>query len=55
MYNGNHYACKIIAVRAELPGWEVHSERGFRARVEKEVNLVKQVENHVSFLFSLFS
>lgn len=52
MYNGNHRACKIVAVK-EVPEWRIYSEKDFRARVEMEVNLVKQVEHHVSSLFWL--
>ena len=50
MYNGNHYACKIVAVKEEVPEWRIYSKKDFRARVELEVNLVKQVEHHVSSL-----
>ncbi|KAK3692872.1 kinase-like protein [Podospora appendiculata] len=46
MYTGAYYACKIVAVRAEVPQWRIHSEKEFRARVEAEVNLVKQVDHH---------
>lgn len=52
MYNGNHYACKILAVK-EVPEWGIHSEKDFKARVEMEVNLVKQVQHHVISLFWL--
>lgn len=48
MYNGNHHACKIIAVKA-IPEW-IYSETDFRAKVQMEVNLVKQIEHHVSSL-----
>ncbi|KAF4637559.1 hypothetical protein G7Y89_g541 [Cudoniella acicularis] len=42
----NHHTCKIVAVKAEVPEWRIYSEKDFRARVELEVNLVKQVEHH---------
>jgi serine/threonine protein kinase len=42
MYNGNHHACKIVAVKEEVPEWRIHSEKDFRARVEMEVNLVSK-------------
>jgi len=38
MYNGNHHACKIVAVKAEVPEWRIYSEKDFRARVELEAN-----------------
>jgi hypothetical protein len=47
MYTGAHHACKIIAVKAEVPQWKIYSERGFRERVETEVNLVQNLK-HVS-------
>jgi hypothetical protein len=50
MYDGKHHACKIVAVKAEVPEWRIHSERDFRARVEMEVNLVQELK-HVSSLF----
>ncbi|KAI1178858.1 kinase-like protein [Nemania sp. FL0916] len=46
MYNGNHYACKIIAVKETVSGLNIHSERDFRAKVEAEVNLVKRIHHH---------
>ncbi|CZR52893.1 uncharacterized protein PAC_02770 [Phialocephala subalpina] len=46
MYNGNYHACKIVAVKEEVPEWRIHSKKDFRARVEMEVNLVKQVQHH---------
>ncbi|KAK3333601.1 kinase-like protein [Cercophora scortea] len=46
MYTGAHYACKIVAVRAEVPQWRIHSEKEFRASVETEVDLVKRVDHH---------
>ncbi|KAK3333955.1 kinase-like domain-containing protein [Cercophora scortea] len=45
MYNGNHHACKIIAVKAEVPNLNIYSEEDFRAKVEMEVNLVRQLEH----------
>ncbi|KAK3371644.1 kinase-like protein, partial [Lasiosphaeria ovina] len=44
-YNGNHHACKIIAVKAEVPDLNIYSEKDFRAKVEMEVNLVRQLEH----------
>ncbi|KAI1300448.1 kinase-like protein [Xylaria venustula] len=41
MYTGAHHACKIVAVKAEVPQWKIYSERDFRKRVEMEVNLVQ--------------
>jgi serine/threonine protein kinase len=52
MYNSNYHACKIVAVKA-VPEWRIYSEKDFRARVELEVNLVKQVQHHMSSLFWL--
>ena len=51
---GNHHICKIIAVKVEILEYGIHSERAFRARVEMEVNLVKQAQPHVSSLFLQF-
>ena len=48
-YSGNYHACKIVAVKSEIPEWNIYSEREFRVRVEMEVNLV-QALRHVSFL-----
>ncbi|KAH8746080.1 kinase-like protein [Diaporthe sp. PMI_573] len=45
MYNGNHHACKIVAVKAEVPDLNIYSEKDFRAKVEMEVNLVRQLEH----------
>lgn len=55
MYNGNHHACKIVAVKAEVPGLKIYSEKAFKARVEREINLVRQLK-HVrsSFRSSAF-
>jgi len=50
VYTGNHYACKIVAVKKEVPEWRIYSEEDFRARFEMEVNLVKHIEHHVSSL-----
>ena len=47
---------KIVAVKAEMPDLKIYSEKDLKARVELEVNLVKQVENHVSTpLFLLYT
>jgi hypothetical protein len=54
MYNGNHHACKIIAVKAEVPDLNIYSEKDFRAKVEMEVNLVRQLEHVSSFCLSAF-
>ena len=54
MCNGNHHVYKVIAVKAEISEYGIHSERAFMARVEMEVNLVKQVQRHVSSLFLQF-
>ena len=51
MYNGNHLACKVVAVKAEMPLLERYSESGFRAKVDAEVKLVKLLGHHVSSLF----
>ncbi|KAH8889934.1 kinase-like protein [Thozetella sp. PMI_491] len=45
MYTGAHHACKIVAVKAEVPQWKIYSERDFRKRVEKEVNLVQELKH----------
>ncbi|CAJ2508689.1 Uu.00g137150.m01.CDS01 [Anthostomella pinea] len=45
MYTGAHYACKIVAVKAQVPQWRIYSERDFRARVEMEVNLVRELRH----------
>ena len=52
MYNGNHYACKIVAVKAEIPHLNINSGKDFKARVEMEVNLVQELK-HVSSSFCL--
>jgi hypothetical protein len=49
MYNGNYYACKLVAVKAQVPEWNIYSPREFRARIEQEVYLVREL-NHVSSL-----
>lgn len=52
LHNGDHYACKIIPVRAAIPHLGIHSEREFRTRMQKEVSMV-QMLRHVSFVTSL--
>ncbi|KAI1080581.1 kinase-like domain-containing protein [Whalleya microplaca] len=49
MYNGNHFACKILVVK-EAPHLGIVSEAAFRKRIEKEVNLVKQLQHHESIV-----
>ncbi|KAK4129993.1 kinase-like protein [Trichocladium antarcticum] len=45
LYNGNHHACKVIAVKGEVPQLNIHSEKDFRAKVEMEVNLVRGLKH----------
>ncbi|KAK3326541.1 kinase-like protein [Apodospora peruviana] len=45
MSSGDHVACKIVAVKAEVPSLKIRSEREFRQMVEKEVNLVRQLHH----------
>lgn len=52
MHNGKHYACKVVAVKAEIPEWGIYSERAFRARVEAEVRMVQGLK-HVSAILWL--
>lgn len=52
MYNGNHRACKIIAVKDTVPDLKIFSEKDFRKMVENEVNLVQKLL-HVSSLIRL--
>jgi hypothetical protein len=52
LYNGNHLACKIVAVKQAIPEWGIYSERDFRARVEMEVNLVQALK-HVGSLICM--
>jgi hypothetical protein len=49
MYTGAYHACKIVAVKVEVPQGKIYSERDFGARVETEINLVQALQ-HVSFL-----
>ena len=58
VYTGNHYACKIVAVKKEVPEWRIYLEEDFRARFEMELNLVKHIEHHVNecrLIFALCS
>ncbi|TWU74326.1 hypothetical protein ED733_005936 [Metarhizium rileyi] len=45
MYTGEHYACKVIAVKAEIPESRIFSERAFKQRVEREVKLVQSLKH----------
>jgi hypothetical protein len=47
MFDGSHHACKTVAVKAEVPALNIYSERDFRAKIEREVNLVQRFR-HVS-------
>jgi len=33
MYNGNHHACKVVAVKAEMLELKIYSEKEFKARL----------------------
>lgn len=52
MYNGNHRACKIIAVKEKVADLNIFSAKDFRKMVENEVNLVQKLL-HVSSLIRL--
>ncbi|KAH9986267.1 hypothetical protein F4779DRAFT_305707 [Xylariaceae sp. FL0662B] len=44
VYTGAHDACKIVAVKSEVPQWRICPDTDFRVRVEKEVNLVQELQ-----------
>lgn len=48
LHNGNHYACKIVIVKTEIPGLRIYSEPDFRLRIGKGASLVQEMK-HVSF------
>ncbi len=43
MYNGDHHACKIVKWKV-IPQWGIYSEKAFKLRVEKEVNIVQALK-----------
>ncbi|KAI0814460.1 kinase-like protein [Xylaria sp. FL0064] len=45
LYNGNHYACKTIVVKENVPQLGINSKSDFRKLIEKEVSLVKKLRN----------
>lgn len=45
MYTGAHYACKVLKVKGEVPSWNIFSERDFRARVKREIQLVQALKH----------
>ena len=53
MHTGDHHACKIVAIRTEIPQWGIHSEKDFRARVEREVDLVQQIKHVRSLILPI--
>ncbi|KAI0185578.1 kinase-like protein [Xylaria flabelliformis] len=55
MYDGNHYACKTIAVRENVPELCIHSEADFRNFIEREVALVKKVHHHKNIVPYLYT
>jgi len=47
MNTGNHYACKVLAVKEDIPEWGIHNEAAFKRKIRDEVDMVLRV-NHVS-------
>ncbi|KAI1347436.1 kinase-like domain-containing protein [Xylaria sp. FL0043] len=45
LHDGNHYACKTIVVKENVPQLGINSKSDFRKLIEKEVSLVKKLRN----------